>query len=182
MKNLSAAILAITMLTAAPQFLFATEAQPVVADAQPVPWQSTPAEIVALAHQYNQYLNDNNIDEAMKLVAKDVIFVDFTWDGNEVTGRKNLRQIFSANSNSIHNSTLDVRRVMTSRGTVVIHAILSGDMDLVENGSAEDRMHGITDIIRIFTFKNGKIIRHIDLLDYDRFMPEIALRTANLKK
>jgi len=148
--------------------------------AQDQSWQVTSNKTLTIATNYNQYLNNNQIDDAMKLVDKNVIFVDYTWSGEEVIGKEKLRDIYSASANTIHNPKLDVKKILTSRGTVVIHAVLSGEMDLIENSPVDKRFRGAADIIRVITVKNGKIIRHIDLMDYDSFMPKIAFQREKL--
>jgi len=146
----------------------------VAADAKPKPWQVTSKATIAIAKNYHQYLLNNQVDKAMELVADDVVFTDYTWGSDETKGREKLRAIYSGSSSTIHNFSSIERFVMTSRGTVVIVSTISGDMDLLENAKAEQRFHGLSDMIRVITIKDGKIVRHIDLLNYDDFIPQFA--------
>lgn len=135
-------------------------------------WQTTSAQTLELAKQYNQYLIDNNTEKAMAMAAPGLVFSDPTWgiyDQNKATAKAS----YSASTARYHNITYDIRNIMSSRGTVVIHMIGSADIDPIGVKDPAKRVHIMADLIRVITIKEGKVIRHTDLSDYDKIMPKL---------
>jgi len=145
-------------------------------------WQVTSDDDIKLARLYNSLMEQNKIKEAVELTDDKIEFVDYTWgEESRVVGKPGLLKAYSSGQTSLHNLQTDERLMFSGRGTVVFHMIFSADLELAGGKSAEDRMHGVMDFIRVLTIKNGKIFRHLDFADYDKVMPMMEKKTAELE-
>ena len=146
-------------------------------------WKVTAEADIALARKYSKMMSNNQVKQAMKLVADNVIFADYTWgDDSEIVGKDKLYQAYSSGSNGLHNVLVDERLMFAGRGTVVFHYIFSADSDLGENTKPASRLHGMMDMVQVLTIKNGKIVRHLDFADYDRVMPMLQAKIKAVSK
>ncbi|MDF2179372.1 nuclear transport factor 2 family protein [Aliiglaciecola sp. CAU 1673] len=141
-------------------------------------WPETTAEQREVALTYNHLLNIQQVEQAMALVDENVRFSDPTW-GVHNQNKTHLATAYSSMSGSYHNMQFDIRKVSSSKGTLVIHMIGSADVDLSPDASADQRVHLFADFIRVLEVKDGKIVRHLDLSDYDKFMPSLMPSTGD---
>lgn len=142
-------------------------------------WDATSDLEIKLAIKYNNLLNTRRIQEAMSLVASDATFSDPTW-GVFNQNKQTLNNAYSMSMESYKNTQYEIRNVTSGRGTVVIHMIASSDVDR-GNSSPNGHVHIVTDFIRVLSIKEDKIFQHIDLVNYDKFMPSL-MNTANSKQ
>lgn len=137
-------------------------------------WPVTSPSDIELAKQFNDYLNTGKIDAAQTMISPQVEFSDPTW-GAYRKDKAHMIQAFDPKLTAgYHNMQYRIRNIFTSKGTVVIHMIASADV--AAGGSADHSkwVHTVIDLIRVIEIKDNKVVRQIDLADYDRVMPALA--------
>lgn len=128
-----------------------------------------------LAEDYMDALDSNKIDFAEQYVGDDIIFEDPTWGEVYHTGRAAVLNEYRTNySGGLSNMKKRMTNSFESNGTVILSFILYGDLGVPKEDGTVQIVPVMGKVVRVFKFEEGKVVRHIDLADYDVMKQAVA--------
>ena len=135
------------------------------------------AAVLEIARSYFGHLDNQRFDEARALLSDSVGFEDPTWNA-ALTGPDAVIDAYS-NVAGFSNVLMEERLAFASKGTAVIHYVVSLTFAPPEDSPVKTPVPVIADLVRMATVVDGKVVRHIDLANY----PELnaALRREEKK-
>lgn len=131
------------------------------------------AAALQLARSYFQHLDHERFDAARELMADSIVFEDPTWGGTPITDPDEVIELYS-NSAGFTNVVLDERMAFVSNGSAVFHYVASLDILPTADSAVKTPVPAMTDLVRMATVKDGKIVRHIDLAAYTKLREALA--------
>ena len=134
--------------------------------------------VIEIARSYFGHLDNQRFDEARRLLSDAVEFEDPTWGAAAVTGPDAVIDAYS-NTAGFSNILIEERLAFASRGTAVVHYVVSLSFVPPEDSPVKTPVPVIADLVRMATVEDGKIVRHIDLAHYPAL--EAALQRAEDK-
>lgn len=134
--------------------------------------------IIEIARSYFGHLDNQRFDEARVLLSDAVEFEDPTWGAAAVTGPDAVIDAYS-NTAGFSNILIEERLAFASRGTAVLHYVVSLSFMPPEDSPVKTPVPVIADLVRMATVEDGKVVRHIDLAHYPAL--EAALQRAEDK-
>lgn len=144
---------------------------------------ATPATAseIEVAKRYIQALENGSADEIDHLVADNIVYEDVTW-GVTVEGKAAVSEVYKTYTVGSHIIDHEVERAYVFRGTVVIRSLVRGSVALVPGSNSDQRITVAIEVVRVITLKDGKVVRHIDLADYQSMndQTEIARKQKGL--
>lgn len=124
------------------------------------------ADNINTAQRFLAALEANDAAAASAYVHKDIIFEDPTW-GVKHEGSDAVLKVYEGYTGSVNDLHSYVASAYESNNTVVLNLVMYGKVDVLGDGNAETYAPIMSEVTRIIEFKEGKIIRHIDLADYN---------------
>ncbi|WP_262693391.1 nuclear transport factor 2 family protein [Kordiimonas aquimaris] len=132
-------------------------------------WAATAAfaeNNIEKAQHFLAALEANDTRAASAYVHEDIIFEDPTW-GAKHEGREHVLKVYEGYTGSIKDLHSYVVRSYESNNTVVLNLVMYGKVDVLGDGNPEAYAPIMSEVTRIIEFKDDKIVRHIDLADYN---------------
>ena len=130
------------------------------------------------AQRFLKALETGDMATAAPLMHTDITFEDPTFSDRLHEGKEALLRIYAGYTAGAHNLKSQMTQAFESNGTVVLDYMYYVEMDLKPGGAPKDRVSLMGRGLRVIGFKDGKIIRHIDLADYGQVNAAIAALQA----
>lgn len=135
-------------------------------------------ERIETALHFLKALEASDMATVEQLVHDDITFQDLTWDGTLHAGRENVLKVYRGYTGGAHNILGHVLNAFESNHTVVLDYVIYAQMDVARDTKPEDRVPMIGRAVRVIGFKDGKIVRHMDMADYDKVKAAMAAAQA----
>ena len=129
---------------------------------------------IETAQRFLKALETGDMATVTSLMHEDITFEDPTFNDRLHTGKDSLLTIYAGYTGGVHNLKGHMTQAFESNGTVILDYIYYVEMDLTQGGAPEDRVPVMGRGLRVIGFKDGKIVRHIDLADYGQVNAAIA--------
>lgn len=138
-----------------------------LAFSQAHPHQVSDSPDIQLVRQYLSYMDGQQLDQAKAMMHPEITFDDPTWGNAAVQGADAVVAAYQGNMPD--NLLLREQLAFSTNNIVVIQYMGSADLKTPsgDENQAPVTVHVMAPLVRVIGIKDGKIISHIDLAEYD---------------
>ncbi len=123
---------------------------------------------IEIAKRFLTALESGDLETAEAMMGPEFVFEDPTY-GTGVLNREKAVAAYANYTAGIRSISKHLLSAYESAGVVVLNYIYYVEITPPASETAEDVIPVMAENTRVFEFKDGKIVRHIDLADYAAF-------------
>ena len=126
------------------------------------------------ATKFVDALEAGNMAVVETMVGEDIVFEDPTWSPQQTKGRQNVLNLYRGDTTGAPKLSRYTAETFESNGTVVLSAVYYVEIEAETKPGTTALVPVMGRGLKVITFKDGSIVRHIDLADYARVNAAIA--------